>query len=200
MINHRIGPFAVFAACTLALPLTGCSESNSASRVAATSPIEVTSTGSASEPGESAIPVDALAKSSPASDSARLTVTDVSVGHHEGFDRVVYELGGMGTPGWRVDYVDTAVQNGSGTPIPMSGKAILQVQIDGSAYPFDSGVEGYSGPDPVPGIPGGSVTEVRGALVFEGVTQSFIGVAEPDRPFTVSALSGPPRVVVDIAN
>ncbi|MFC9551229.1 hypothetical protein ACFTWF_10315 [Rhodococcus sp. NPDC056960] len=199
MINHRIGPVAVFAACSLALTLTGCSESNSASSAAATSPAAAATTSSALEPESAPIPTDASPKSSAASDSAKLTVTDVRVGEHAGFDRVVYELGGKGTPGWRVQYVDAAVQDGSGKTIPVSGNGILQVQIDGSAYPFDSDVEGYSGPDPVPGVPGGTVTEVNGALVFEGVTQSFIGVTQPGRPFTVSTLSGPTRVVVDVA-
>ncbi|TQC48603.1 hypothetical protein EEB14_14330 [Rhodococcus sp. WS4] len=199
MINHRIGPSAVFAACSLAaLTLTGCSETNSASSVAATSPAAAT-TSSALEPETAPIPTDASPKSSAASESAKLTVTDVRVGEHDGFDRVVYELGGKGTPGWRVQYVDEAVQDGSGKTIPVAGNGILQVQIDGSAYPFDSDVEGYSGPNPVPGVPGGTVTEVNGALVFEGVTQSFIGVTQPGRPFTVSTLSGPTRVVVDVA-
>ncbi|AII04998.1 AMIN-like domain-containing (lipo)protein [Rhodococcus opacus] len=199
MINHRIGPFAALAACALTLTLTGCSESNSASSVAATSPAADATTSSALESESAPIPTDASPKSSAASESAKLTVTDVRVGEHEGFDRVVYELGGKGTPGWRVAYVDEAVQDGSGKTIPVSGNGILQVQIDGSAYPFDSDVEGYSGPNPVPGVPGGTVTEVNGALVFEGVTQSFIGVTQPDRPFTVSALSDPTRVVVDVA-
>ncbi|MCQ4119768.1 AMIN-like domain-containing (lipo)protein [Rhodococcus tibetensis] len=198
MTNHRIGPAAVFAACALALTLTGCSESNSASSVAATSPAAATtSTALGSEAAP--IPTDASPKSSESSGSAKLTVTDIRIGQHEGFDRVVYELGGTGTPGWRVQYVDEAVQDGSGKSIPMSGNGILQVLIDGSAYPFDSDVEGYAGPNPLPGQPGGTVTEVNGALVFEGVTQSFIGVTQPDRPFTVSSLSGPTRMVVDIA-
>ncbi|MEV0945763.1 hypothetical protein [Rhodococcus sp. NPDC049939] len=199
MSNHRIGSFTVFAASALALVLTGCADSNSTSGVAATSPMATKLADSAPAPGRTTIPVDSSAKSSPASDSARLTVTDVSVGQHEGFDRVVYELGGTGTPGWRVEYVDDAAEGGSGAPISMSGNGILQVLIDGSAYPFDSGVEAYSGPDPVPGVPGGTVTEVRGALVFEGVTQSFIGVTEPGLPFAVSTLSEPTRVVVDVA-
>ncbi|WP_213577105.1 hypothetical protein [Rhodococcus sp. USK13] len=199
MNNHRIGPVAVFAACALALTLTGCSESNSASSVAATSPAAAATTSTALEPDASTVPTDASPKSSETSGPAKLTVTDIRIGRHEGFDRVVYELGGTGTPGWRVEYVDEAVQDGSGRSIPVSGNGILQVLIDGSAYPFDSGVEGYAGPNPLPGEPGGVVTEVNGALVFEGVTQSFIGVTRPDRPFTVSSLSGPTRVVVDIA-
>ena len=84
--------------------------------------------------------------------------------------------------------------------MPVAGHGILQVLIDGSAYPFDSGAEPYAGPNPVVAEPGGVVTEVNGSGVFEGVTQSFIGVTEAGRPFRVSALTGPTRVVVDVAH
>ncbi|MEE2061195.1 AMIN-like domain-containing (lipo)protein [Rhodococcus artemisiae] len=145
-------------------------------------------------------PTDTADKVSPAGDGAKLTVTDIRTGRHDGFDRVVYELGGEGTPGWRVGYVDEAVQDGSGNEIPLAGGAVIQVLIDGSAYPFDSGVEPYSGPNPVLGSPGGSVVEVNGSGVFEGVTQSFIGVSAPETPFSVSALTDPTRLVIDVAN
>jgi hypothetical protein len=148
----------------------------------------------------STTPTDAADKISPAGDGAKLTVTDIRTGRHEGFDRVVYELGGEGMPGWRVGYVDSAVQDGSGNEIPVAGSAVIQVLIDGSAYPFDSGVEPYAGPTPVLGPSGGSVIEVNGSGVFEGVTQSFIGVAEPNTPFSVQSLTDPVRVVIDVAH
>lgn len=137
-------------------------------------------------------------KTAPAGEGARLTVTDIRTGRHDGFDRVVYELGGRGRPGWRVAYVDEALQDGSGFPVEVAGEAILEVQITGSTYPGDSGAEPYDGPDPVRAQPGGSVVEVRGALVFEGVTQSFIGVSEPGAPFTVDVLTDPTRLVIDV--
>lgn len=199
MITNRIGPLSVFAAAALALSVTGCSESGSPSSMASTTSAVAGSTTTSGPESEAPIPTDASTKSSTASAGAKLTVTDVRVGEHEGYDRVVYELGGTGTPGWRVQYVDEAVQDGSGKTVPVSGSGILQVLIDGSAYPFDSGVEGYAGPDPVPGTPGGAVTGVHGALVFEGVTQSFIGVSQPGSPFSVTALTNPTRVIVDIA-
>lgn len=101
------------------------------------------------------VPRDAREKVSPAGEGAKLTVVDIRTGRHEGFDRVVYELGGEGTPGWRVGYVDEALQQGSGNEVPVAGDAVLQVLIDGSAYPFDSGVEQYAGPDPVLADAGG---------------------------------------------
>ncbi|WP_280234636.1 AMIN-like domain-containing (lipo)protein [Nocardia cyriacigeorgica] len=146
-----------------------------------------------------AAPSDAEPKRAEASGDAALTVTDIRIGHHDGFDRVVYELGGTGTPGWVVEYTDAAVQDGSGAAIDVAGQSVLEVRITGSAYPFDSGVEPYSGPDPAtdPSAPG--IAGVYRATVFEGITQSFIGV-NGDRPaFAVSTQSGPTRLVIDIA-
>ncbi|MBF6171198.1 AMIN-like domain-containing (lipo)protein [Nocardia blacklockiae] len=133
------------------------------------------------------------------SDDARLTVTDVRIGHHPGFDRVVYELGGVGNPGWRVQYTDRAVQDGSGKPVDVAGRSILEVRILGSAYPWDSGVAQYEGPDPAtdPSAPG--IAGVYRTLAFEGATQSFIGVNAERPAFSVSALENPSRLVVDVA-
>lgn len=194
--TKRLAPFAALAACAVTIGVAGCAESESATNTASS---VVAGTTSAAAEDEGSIPTDTSPKTSPASEGAALTVTDIRVGEHDGFDRVVYELGGEGTPGWQVEYVDSAVQDGSGRPVEVGGQAILQVRIDGSAYPFESKVEPYSGPDPVPGIPGGVISDVNGSLVFEGVTQSYIGVSEKGRPFSASALSDPPRLVVDVA-
>ncbi|GAB98672.1 hypothetical protein GONAM_02_01950 [Gordonia namibiensis NBRC 108229] len=187
-----------------ALVVAGCSadESDDGGGAASTVTETVTSTPT-SMPG--ATPSDVATdggnprpKTAPAGEGARLTVTDIRTGRHDEFDRVVYELGGNGRPGWRVAYVDEALQDGSGFPVDVAGEAILEVQITGSAYPGDSGAEPYDGPDPVRAQPGGSVVEVRGAPVFEGVTQSFIGVSEPGAPFTVDVLTDPTRLVIDV--
>lgn len=152
-----------------------------------------------SEPTPATV-VDAPATSPETSTTmAALTVTDISVGHHEGFDRVVYELGGTGTPGWEIEYVDRAVQDGSGTAIDVAGQSVLEVRITGSVYPFDSGVEPYSGPDPVVDPSAPAVAGVYRTIVFEGVTQSFVGVNGERPAFSVSALSNPTRLVIDIA-
>lgn len=112
---------------------------------------------------------------------------------------MVYELGGKGTPGWLVQYTDHAVQDGSGNPVEVAGRSILEVRILGSAYPFDSGVTPYSGPDPAVDASAPGIAGVYRTVVFEGTTQSFIGV-QTDRPaFAVSPLSDPTRLVIDIA-
>ena len=193
-----MGPMArtriALAVTAAALVLAGCSTSTGEP-----TPSPAVSVDTPTSQAAENVPADATDKISPAGADAKLTVSDIRTGRHDDFDRVVYELGGEGTPGWRVGYVDSAIQDGSGNEIALAGGAVLQVLIDGSAYPFDSGVEQYSGPDPVLAEPGGSVVEVNGSGVFEGVTQSFIGVSEPGTPFAVYSLTDPTRVVVDVA-
>ncbi|AOW95047.1 hypothetical protein BFN03_15085 [Rhodococcus sp. WMMA185] len=146
----------------------------------------------------STLPTGTGPQSSPASTSADLTLTDIRVGKHPGFDRVVYEFTGPGTPGWRARYVDSAVQDNSLEPISVAGEGIIQIYINQITFPSDdSGVRSFP---PVSGA-GGVVTEVKeGASWSEGDMQSFIGTTRSQRPFTVFTLSGPTRVVVDIAN
>ena len=133
----------------------------------------------------------------PSADAA-LTVTDIRVGHHDGYDRVVFELGGTGTPGWRVEYVDHPVDDGKGDVVAVDGDAYLQVMISGSGYPMDTGVDEYAGPNPVRAADDGEVEEVLLRGVFEGYTQAFVGVDDERRPFRVFSLEDPTRVVVDV--
>ena len=159
------------------------------------------STGSTEEDGSTAAPAFP-ANTDPdvaePSAGAALTVTDLRVGRHDGFDRVVYELGGTGTPGWRVEYVPEAIDDGSGNVFEIAGDGTLQVMISGSGYPTDTGVPEYSGPNPLRVAETDEVEEVALRGVFEGYTQSFIGTDDSDNPFRVYALTNPTRVVVEV--
>ena len=141
------------------------------------------------------LPVVANAFAAP-SDAAALTVTDMRVESQAGVVRVVYVFAGTGTPGWNVRYVDSAVQDDSGNVLDLAGESVIEVSLTGTGYPFDTGVTPYAGPNPLPGT--GVVSEVRLATVFEGVTQSFIGVQTSPRPASVSMATDPVRVVVEI--
>jgi hypothetical protein len=183
----------LLVAATAAL-VAGCGGGGSGSNATT-----VTTTTSTFTDSSTAAPHDALPKRGAPSHEAAITVSGIRIGHQPGFDRVVYEFGGAGTPGWIVQYADRAIQDASGKVIDVAGRSILEVQITGSAYPFDSGVTPYSGPDPAtdPSVPG--IAGVYRADVFEGITQSFIGV-NADRPaFSVSTLTNPTRLVIDIA-
>jgi hypothetical protein len=128
----------------------------------------------------------------------RLGVTSVRVARQDGFDRVVFELAGTGTPGWRFAYVDTPAQDGSGAPFEVPGDSFLQVSISGVGYPDDTGVPAYSGPKLVTGSGTSHVQGVAVGSVFEGIFDGAIGLSGPPRPFRVFALTNPTRVVVDV--
>ncbi|MBC7303423.1 MAG: hypothetical protein H5T78_21045 [Nocardia sp.] len=179
-----------------AVSLSACATDNAPT---ATPPTTTTSTAGTFAEATGEVPTDAGPKSGAASTGAALTVSDIRIGRQPGFDRVVYALGGTGAPGWQVSYTDSAVQDGSGKPVDVAGRAILEVRILGSAYPFDSPVPPFAGPDPVtdPNVP--AITGVYKRLVYEGVTQSFIGIDADQPPFAVTTLTDPPRLVVDIA-
>jgi hypothetical protein len=185
----------LLATAAAAALLVGCSDDGTATSSSPTT--SAPSTLADATPRST--PQDAQPKRGKPSSEAGLTVTDIRIGHQPGFDRVVYDLGGTGSPGWIVQYADRAVQDGSGKVIDVAGNSILEVQITGSTYPFDSGVTPYAGPDPATDPGAAAIAGVYRSSVFEGTTQSFIGVNR-DRPaFAVSTLSTPTRLVIDIA-
>jgi hypothetical protein len=130
---------------------------------------------------------------------ALVTVRDIRIGRHDGFDRVVFEVGGRGTPGWDVRYVDDPSSQGSGDPVEVSGEAVLQVTLNGVGYPDDTGIAEYSGPDPLSVADTEVVTEVAFDATFEGTTVAFIGTTSMT-PFRVYRLADPGRVVVEVAD
>jgi hypothetical protein len=134
-----------------------------------------------------------------ASSDALVSVTDIRIGRHDGFDRVVFEADGTGAPGWDVRYVDTAQSQGSGDDIEVDGGAVLQVTINGVGIPADTGVEEYSGPDRLTAGDAEVVTEVVWDSTFEGTSVAFVGVAE-EAPFRVYLLEDPARVVLEVAD
>lgn len=127
-----------------------------------------------------------------------LGVKSIRVARQDGYDRVVFELGGRnaGEPGWTVEYTDDPRQDGSGNPVEVQGEATLEVRISGVGYPMDTGVADAPGQPAVP--PAAEVVEeVEDAALFEGVFQAFVGTSRK-APFRVFRLADPPRVVVDV--
>jgi hypothetical protein len=128
-----------------------------------------------------------------------VTVTEIRIGRHEGFDRVVFELGGAGTPGWDVRYVDDPTSQGSGDPVDVEGAEALQVKLTGTGYPFDTGEEEWAGPNPLAGHGTETVTEVVWDATFEGQSVAFVGTTAR-APFRVFLLEDPVRVVLEVVD
>jgi len=131
-----------------------------------------------------------------------LTGKDIRVGAHPCFERFVVELQQSDPPppsafpGYWVRYATGPVGlSPSGQTITMRGKAFLLVSL-GSAMQRTDYV-GYSGPRDV--FPHGLsfIREYRLIEDFEGQSAWAIGL-DARHPFTVTRLSGPPRLVVDV--
>lgn len=146
----------------------------------------------------SSFPSDVGPAEQAASADSLVTVTDIRTGEHDGYDRVVFEVDGEGTPGWDVRYVDEPTEQASGKAVEVAGAAALQVLVTGAGYPYDTGVAEYSG-GPVAGAGTQVVTEVVFRATFEGATQAFIGTTG-ESPFRVYLLDGPTRIVVEVAH
>jgi hypothetical protein len=128
-----------------------------------------------------------------------LAVTDVRVGSHDGFDRVVFELEGDALAGWHVRYDDEPTAQGTGEPIAYEGATALAVAIHNVTLPPDlpEDIEHWDGT--VAGAEGGVVTEVVSDTIFEGIHTFVIGTSD-ERPFLIERLEDPQRVVIDIVH
>jgi hypothetical protein len=131
----------------------------------------------------------------PAGAQSTATLVDVRAGRHAGFDRVVFEFRGAVPATRHVRYVDQLVQDGSGEPVSVAGGADLEVVFEGANAHDDNGSPTVSPRRFSPGF--SALKEVAQVGDFEAVVTYGLGV-DRERPFTVSTLSNPSRLVVDI--
>lgn len=123
-------------------------------------------------------------------------ITDIRVGHHDGFDRIVFDIAGPGIPGWEATYSETPTAQGSGLPIEYEGNVALTLRVTGLLMPFELGQDVEEAIGSFPGA--GNVTGVEAIGVFEGQGQYIIGL-DQERPYSIQILEEPTRLVIDIA-
>ena len=160
-------------------------------------PTSQTSTTDDPTPDAPVFPEDTKRQSGEGSVAAHLVLVDVRVADAEGFDRIVLEFSGSGTPGWVVNYVDHAVLDGSGEAVALGGSAILDIYASGTTWPAP---DYYRGPShPAPGN-GGNIDDVYVGGTFEGSTQVLAGIDGDPAPFRVFSLTAPSRLVIDVTD
>ncbi|MBA3369406.1 MAG: hypothetical protein H0T99_12185 [Geodermatophilaceae bacterium] len=134
-----------------------------------------------------------------ASPGSNALLTDVRVGRHACYDRLVLDMAGD-VRGYSVRYVDQVVRDGSGELVPLRGGARLEVTARSGAAPIDSIF-----------LPNGELADVSGYQTFRHVAwagsfegQTTIGLGVRARlPFRVFILDGPgngSRLVIDVAH
>lgn len=128
---------------------------------------------------------------------AELLLSEVEVGIHPGFERVVLHLEGEGRPGWDVRYDATPRQQGTGASVEVQGQAALRVDVTGVAYPTFAPEPGYGGPDQLQPQATDVVRQVVIGTVYEGRRSIFLGLGSAV-PFRVFGLTGPNRLVIDV--
>lgn len=125
-------------------------------------------------------------------------ITDVRVGQHSCYDRLVIDLGPGAKPGYSVRYLSAIRAQGSGQVIPVRGRARLEITVRDNAAPgFPAAARELAD---VSGF--GAFRQLAGAGSFEGCTEMALGV-RTTLPFRVSLLSGPgrgSRLVIDVAH
>jgi hypothetical protein len=141
-------------------------------------------------------PVTGNATADPSGENPPVLV-GVRTGRHAAYDRTVFDFTG-GTPGYRVEY-GKLYEEGRGTLIPLAGSAPLHVRFTG-AYAHDpqTGAATMDLRRVInPKLP--TLRQIRFGGDFEGYVTAGLGLA--DRVgFRVFTLTGPPRVVVDVAH
>jgi len=126
-------------------------------------------------------------------------LTDVRAARHDGYDRVVFEFRNV-APGYNVHYVARPVRaDASGEEVPVKGGAVLLVRMEPALdadLTQESAPRTYLGPQrftPDTAV----VSELVRTGGFEAVLTWAVGVDEK-RPFKVTRLDSPPRIVVDV--
>ncbi len=120
----------------------------------------------------------------------------VRTGEHAGFDRVVFDFTGTGTPGWRVAHVDAAIDDPRGQEIDLDGDAVSEVVITGLRYPEESEYDTVLASGRIEVDDLDEVEEIHVSGIFEGQLQVLIGL-EDEVPFRVFTLTDPVRLVID---
>jgi hypothetical protein len=122
------------------------------------------------------------------------TLIGIRAAHHPTYDRIVFDFTG-GLPSSRqADYVPALIGDASGLPVPVAGRAILQVRFSPADAHSDAG--NATAPGRIAfGLPN-IITAVRGGD-FEAVTTYGIGLAR-QQPFRMFTLTNPYRVVIDV--
>jgi hypothetical protein len=119
----------------------------------------------------------------------------IAAGCHATFDRFVIRAR-FATPGYSVRYVSQVVHDGSGNPVSLLGTKRIHVVIR-EARGHTSG-----GSNLLPGTLTplcSNLRQVKGAGDFEGVVSFGLGLRRKTG-FRVFRLTGPTRIVIDVAH
>jgi hypothetical protein len=164
---------------------------------------ETTATETASTPPPTAEPVS-CAPQTGGEDGVYMNLTDVRVGAHNGFDRVVFQFeepdpnpaGNGGIPRFQIKTAKPPfTEDPSDLPIDVEGDAFARIIFQGaSGYDFDGNAT-YDGPRRLtPGF--GTLAQVVEGGDFEATMTWILGLSRPTC-WQITELHDPDRLVID---
>jgi hypothetical protein len=134
-------------------------------------------------------PFTTAAKTSPSSGS-QATLSSAAAGCHATYDRFVLRVGSGGKPGYDVRYVSQIIADPSGNPVSLQGTKRLRVIVhNATAHTLPSTI--------TPGC--ANLRQAKKAGDFEGVVSYGLGLRRKTG-FRVFRLTGPTRIVIDVAH
>ena len=97
----------------------------------------------------------------------------VRAGRNKDFDRLVFDFDGP-VPGVGVQYVPELTEDGSGNPIPLRGRAVVQIVMQPAVAHHEDGTPSVTGP--LPDVTGfAAFRQVADAGDFEGCSPGGSG-------------------------
>ena len=153
------------------------------------------------EPGDESIDsfdgtVMELAGGEMTSGEVRPVLVDVRSGHHEGYDRVVFEFSGDAAPEWTTEYIDRPTHEcGSGKQRYLAGAGWLQIHFEGTAAHTEEMEATIENRDRALSLP--NLQQLTLTCDYEGNVIWVLGLELPSR-YRVVELKNPTRVVIDV--
>ena len=193
----------------VAMTLAGCIGASAQPSSAGTSPSEpmlpsASEAGSLPDASVDAVPSDELGPFScdlpvvEAATVALANITDVRVGTHTSYDRVVFEFAD-GLPELTLDRATPPfTHDASGMPVEVTGDSFLRLTMRGGTKQTAEGTSSYDGPtDFDPAFP--SLVDLVEGGDFEAQSTWYLGLAgEPCPRVMLLSDDGPPRLVIDV--
>lgn len=189
------------AGCAAGSPLVAPSDSAIASASAepsihASEPASAEPSALASEPTDSLPPFECTPSVTIPSTTDRAQITDVRVGTHDGYDRVVFEFA-SGIPDAVIEGVlPPLYADPSGLEVDVAGTAFLKVTMHGASKMSPEGGVTYDGSTNFePGFD--RLAQLIEGGDFEAVSSWYLGL-DGAGCFRVLTLADPSRLVIDI--
>jgi hypothetical protein len=131
-----------------------------------------------------------------AATTPRAQISDIRVGEHAGFDRIVFEFA-AGTPQYTIERAQPPLERDpSGLPATVGGSSFLRIVLHGGTVQLPNGGTSYAGPTSYsPGFT--RLKDLQSAGDFEAVGSWYVGMSGDAcvRAFTLTA---PSRLVIDL--